>query len=32
MARDERIIVLGEDVAGGTGASGEQDAWGGAFG
>jgi pyruvate dehydrogenase E1 component beta subunit len=32
MARDQRIIVLGEDVAGGTGASGEQDAWGGAFG
>lgn len=32
MARDGRIIVLGEDVAGGTGASGEKDAWGGAFG
>ena len=32
MARDERIVVMGEDVAGGTGASGEQDAWGGAFG
>ena len=32
MRRDPDIIVLGEDVAGGTGASGEQDAWGGAFG
>jgi acetoin:2,6-dichlorophenolindophenol oxidoreductase subunit beta len=32
MARDERIIVLGEDIAGGAGASGQQDAWGGAFG
>ena len=32
MQRDPDVIVLGEDVAGGTGASGEQDAWGGAFG
>lgn len=32
MRRDPRVIVLGEDVAGGKGASGEQDAWGGAFG
>ncbi len=32
MERDPTVIVLGEDVAGGTGASGEQDAWGGAFG
>ena len=32
MARDPRVIVLGEDVAGGAGGSGEQDAWGGAFG
>ena len=32
MRRDPGIIVLGEDVAGGAGASGEQDAWGGAFG
>jgi acetoin:2,6-dichlorophenolindophenol oxidoreductase subunit beta len=32
MTRDPRIIVMGEDVAGGTGAKGEQDAWGGAFG
>lgn len=32
MARDDRVIVMGEDVCGGTGASGEKDAWGGAFG
>lgn len=32
MRRDPRVIVLGEDVAGGKGANGEQDAWGGAFG
>lgn len=32
MRRDANVIVLGEDVAGGKGASGEQDAWGGAFG
>lgn len=32
MARDPRMIVLGEDIAGGAGASGQQDAWGGAFG
>lgn len=32
MARDPRVIVLGEDIAGGAGASGQQDAWGGAFG
>jgi pyruvate dehydrogenase E1 component beta subunit len=32
MARDSDIIILGEDVCGGTGASGEKDAWGGAFG
>lgn len=32
MARDPDVIVLGEDVAGGKGAKGEQDAWGGAFG
>ncbi|MCZ6720917.1 MAG: alpha-ketoacid dehydrogenase subunit beta [Proteobacteria bacterium] len=29
MARDERVIVMGEDVIGGTGADGEMDAWGG---
>ena len=32
MARDDAVIVLGEDVCGGTGGSGEKDAWGGAFG
>jgi pyruvate/2-oxoglutarate/acetoin dehydrogenase E1 component len=32
MARDPSVIVLGEDIAGGAGASGQQDAWGGAFG
>ena len=32
MRHDAGVIVLGEDVAGGKGASGEQDAWGGAFG
>jgi acetoin:2,6-dichlorophenolindophenol oxidoreductase subunit beta len=28
MRRDQRVIVMGEDVAGGMGAAGEQDAWG----
>lgn len=32
MRRDARVVVIGEDVTGGAGASGEQDAWGGAFG
>lgn len=32
MGRDPNVIVLGEDIAGGAGASGQQDAWGGAFG
>jgi len=32
MHRDDSIIVMGEDVCGGTGANGEKDAWGGAFG
>jgi pyruvate dehydrogenase E1 component beta subunit len=32
MARDERIILMGEDVVGGTGANGEMDAWGGVLG
>ncbi|HEY3687341.1 MAG TPA: alpha-ketoacid dehydrogenase subunit beta [Streptosporangiaceae bacterium] len=32
MARDERVIVMGEDNSGGTGAPGEDDAWGGALG
>jgi acetoin:2,6-dichlorophenolindophenol oxidoreductase subunit beta len=32
MARDENIIVMGEDVVGGTGSDGEMDAWGGVLG
>jgi acetoin:2,6-dichlorophenolindophenol oxidoreductase subunit beta len=32
MERDERVIVMGEDNSGGTGAPGEQDAWGGVLG
>ena len=32
MSRDKNVIVFGEDVCGGTGGTGEKDAWGGAFG
>ncbi len=32
MARDDRVIVMGEDNAGGEGAPGEDDAWGGVLG
>ncbi|MBV8771943.1 MAG: alpha-ketoacid dehydrogenase subunit beta [Deltaproteobacteria bacterium] len=32
MRRDSRVIIMGEDVAGGIGAAGEQDAWGGVLG
>ncbi|HEY7750292.1 MAG TPA: alpha-ketoacid dehydrogenase subunit beta [Aestuariivirgaceae bacterium] len=32
MERDSRVIVMGEDVSGGTGSPGETDAWGGPFG
>ena len=32
MKKDESVIVIGEDVAGGAGANGEQDAWGGPMG
>ncbi|MEM7540681.1 MAG: alpha-ketoacid dehydrogenase subunit beta [Pseudomonadota bacterium] len=32
MARDETVVVLGEDVVGGEGAGGEMDAWGGVLG
>ena len=32
MRRDDRVLVIGEDITGGKGAAGEQDAWGGAFG
>jgi pyruvate/2-oxoglutarate/acetoin dehydrogenase E1 component len=32
MERDARVIILGEDIAGGRGGGGEEDAWGGALG
>src|SRR6201997_1133555 len=32
MRRDPRVIIMGEDVSGGAGAPGEQDAWGGPLG
>jgi acetoin:2,6-dichlorophenolindophenol oxidoreductase subunit beta len=32
MERDHRVIVMGEDIVGGTGTKGEQDAWGGPLG
>lgn len=32
MARDENVIVIGEDVAGGAGGTGEDDAYGGVLG
>ena len=32
MERDPRVIMMGEDVSGGAGAPGEQDAWGGPLG
>ena len=32
MERDERVIVMGEDIVGGSGADGEMDAWGGVLG
>ncbi|MEC9453491.1 MAG: alpha-ketoacid dehydrogenase subunit beta [Pseudomonadota bacterium] len=32
MARDETVIIMGEDVAGGAGSPGEDDAWGGVLG
>ncbi len=32
MTRDPTVIVLGEDVAGGTGSPGDMDAWGGVLG
>ncbi len=31
MRRDDSVVVMGEDIVGGTGASGEYDAWGGPF-
>jgi pyruvate dehydrogenase E1 component beta subunit len=32
MRRDPRVVLLGEDIAGGAGARGEDDAWGGVLG
>jgi pyruvate/2-oxoglutarate/acetoin dehydrogenase E1 component len=32
MSRDPSVIIMGEDVAGGEGSPGEQDAWGGVLG
>ena len=32
MERDETVIIMGEDVAGGAGSPGEEDAWGGVLG
>ena len=32
MAKDESVIIMGEDVAGGSGGDGEMDAWGGVLG
>ena len=32
MERDHRVILMGEDVSGGTGTQGDQDAWGGPLG
>jgi pyruvate dehydrogenase E1 component beta subunit len=32
MERDSRVILMGEDVAGGAGGQGEDDAWGGVLG
>ena len=32
MARDASVIIMGEDVVGGTGSDGEMDAWGGVLG
>jgi pyruvate dehydrogenase E1 component beta subunit len=32
MRRDDTVVLLGEDIAGGMGAKGDQDAWGGVLG
>lgn len=32
MERDERVILIGEDIVGGIGGNGEEDAWGGVMG
>jgi pyruvate/2-oxoglutarate/acetoin dehydrogenase E1 component len=32
MERDETVVLMGEDIAGGMGATGDEDAWGGVLG
>ncbi len=32
MRRDPGVFLIGEDIAGGTGSDGEEDAWGGVMG
>ncbi len=32
MERDDRVVLMGEDVVGGSGSPGEMDAWGGVLG
>ncbi len=32
MRRDPQVILIGEDIAGGTGCEGDDDAWGGPLG
>ena len=32
MERDPTVVLMGEDIAGGAGCSGEEEAWGGAMG
>ena len=32
MRKDQNVVLMGEDVAGGAGTNGEQDAWGGPLG
>src|ERR1700748_868773 len=32
MERDPAVVIMGEDIAGGMGAPGEDDAWGGVLG
>ena len=32
MRRDPRVVLMGEDIVGGAGAPGEDDAWGGVLG
>lgn len=32
MSRDPTVIMMGEDIVGGAGTNGEEDAWGGVLG